>query len=113
MKKYTLSLLLLLFVAALAAPGDKRYTVGLAWDVYDWGEASPTNSGFILYEQAGTNWLPVVAAPAAASTLTLTGVSPGRHTYALTATNYWGESDLSNPATTPRYPGKPINLRIP
>lgn len=97
--------------AVLCGPGSVRNTVTLVWDAYDWG--GQTNyCGFVLYEQSGTNWVPLASAARTATQITLTNVAPGVHTYALTASNYWGESQLSNSDSTPKVTGKPENLRL-
>lgn len=95
----------------LCGPGSVRNIVTLEWDAYDWG--GETNyCGFTLYEQSGTNWVAVASAGRMATQVALTNVVPGIHTYALTASNYWGESYLSNPASTPKVTGKPVNLHL-
>lgn len=97
--------------ALLSGPGSVRNSVALGWNPYDW-EGVTSSCGFILYEQVGTNWVPVASADRIATMITLTNVVPGVHVYALTASNYWGESDLSNTASTPKVTGKPANLRL-
>lgn len=98
-------------LAVLCAPGTVRNTVNLVWDAYDW-EGDTNSCGFVLYEQVGTNWLARVSAVRTATQLTLMNVSPGVHIYAITASNYWGESDLSAPVSTPKLIGKPVNVRL-
>lgn len=116
MKPSTLGRIVVLFLfatgcALLSGPGNLRNTVTLAWDAYDFGSIT-NDCGFVLYEQSGTNWVQVAAVGYTATQVTLTNVSAGIHTYALTARTYWGESDLSNLASTPKMSGKPVNLHL-
>jgi hypothetical protein len=63
-----------------------------------------------VYEQAGTNWTRLASTT---NTLaTLTNVVAGVHTYAVTATNTWGESLLSNPVSTQPAAGVPTGVRV-
>jgi hypothetical protein len=44
--------------------------------------------------------------------MSLTNVSPGAHTYAVAASNIWGEGELGEPLTTPGKPSKPGALKL-
>lgn len=62
-----------------------------------------------FYELTGTIWASV-GQPTAGTQITLTGVTPGVHSYAVTAVNAWSESPRSNTVVTPPSPTAPKNL---
>lgn len=99
----TLFTILALFIAAALNAAD----VSLAWDP---NNPPGTVSKFTVYQKNGTNW--VKKGETAGTTFTVTGLTPGVHTFAVTATNTWGESARSNEQTTPAPANPPANLRI-
>jgi len=87
-------------VSALAA------TVTVSWD-----PPSDAATGWIVYEQAGTNWAKV--ASVATTNAVVTNVGGGVHTYSVTATNSTGiESLRSSPASSPFIPNSPTNVTL-
>lgn len=98
----TVAFIFLLACSAQAVP----FT--LTWD------ASPPEyqvDHWTMYELVGGEWA-AIASLVYAPTLTLDR-QPGRYTFAVTASNIWGESDRSNEASTPAgVPSAPGGLRI-
>lgn len=81
--------------------------VSLAWEP---NNPPGTVTKYTVYQKIGTNW--VKKGDATGTTFTVTGLTPGVHTFAVTATNTWGESVKSNEVTTPAPANPPTNLRI-
>lgn len=67
-------------------------------------------TGYNVYEFVSPNW--VMIGGAVTNGFSVVNASPGKHTYAVTATNLWGESLRSDSVSTPASPGKPTNLRV-
>ncbi len=81
-------------------------TVTVSWD-----PPIDNATGWIVYEQAGTNWAKV--ASLSTTNAVVPNVGGGVHTYSVTATNSTGiESLRSSPASTPFIPNSPTNVTI-
>lgn len=108
------TLALLLLVGAVAFPQtpaiDGRVTLewdypaadlpGMTFNVYHSTNAAlPLASWPRLASVQGTNRLPLT-------------VTPGPNLFVMTASNFWGESDFSNVATTPGTPRSDVNLKV-
>lgn len=111
MKKTLMTIGWVLICACAMAQVPK---VTLAWDP---NPAEDQVSKYVLYEKVGEIWTKVVEIPPTACGATecrwtLTDVVPGKHTYALTAANLWGESGRSNEVSTPSVATVPRNLTI-
>lgn len=78
------------FITASAA------TINLAWSA---NPAEQEVVKYTVYEFDGTTYTKLV--DTVANTAALTNVTPGVHTYVVTAWNVWLESDKSLPVTTP------------
>lgn len=98
-----LSLLLLALTGFAAHAGN----LGLSWDAAPKAEEVVK---YTVYEQQAGTWtkLAEVTEPKA----TLPDVTPGVHTFAVTASNMWKESPRSTPLVTPPLAEQPTNLRI-
>lgn len=82
-------------------------TAVLSWD------ASPASEGvtsYVVYELVGAVWQSRGESPT--PTLTLTSITAGTHTFAVTAKNLHGESSRSSSAVLPALPAPPANVRI-
>ena len=94
-------LFLFLSLASAAIAAD----VTLAWD------HNPTTDNvtkYTLYEQQGSAWTKV--SDTTLNQHVIQNVSVGLHTYAVTASNAWGESPRSvSVSTPPGLPGSPKN----
>ena len=97
----------------LATPGVYRKTLTLVWD-------NPpdldTNCVINIYASTDASmplaqWTWRTNVPYPQNSVTLP-IFPGRQFFAVTTSNYWGESDFSNVATAPGLPQTPPNLRI-
>jgi hypothetical protein len=98
-------LAIMLFWAAAA----QAATVTMVWN------ANPASDGvtkYTLYENLAGTWTKVQDIGPTLTTLTLTGVSAGLHTYALTASNTAGESQRSTSAPAPIPPNPPSGFII-
>lgn len=109
-------LFLFLFLALLATLPLAAQTaqVSLVWDP---NPAADQVSKYSVYEKISGTFVKLMDISPTVCTSTdctalLTAVSPGIHTYAVTATNQWGESAKSNEATSPGPAGIPLNLKI-
>jgi len=106
---------------AVGAPGDVlRPAITLAWDQHP-----DTNvTGFRIYTRtnvAAGAWVQLAAvtnAPTTNFTLYVTSLPAwslgyrGPYFFALTATNYWLESDFSNVVSIPDAPSADVKLRL-
>jgi predicted anti-sigma-YlaC factor YlaD len=92
-----------LALSAIAAAAD----VSLAWEP---NNPPGTVAKFTVYEKVAGVW--VKKGETEGTTFTVTGLTAGLHTFAVTASNAWGESDRSNETTTPPPANPPTNLRI-
>lgn len=115
---FNAALALLVIPLLLLAAGSSVPTgptpITLAWN-YPTNELS-TNLTFRLYHSTNitvplTNWT-VITNIAGTNTSVSLPVLPGAHFFALTASNFWGESDFSNVASTPPAPRSDVNLSI-
>lgn len=94
-------------VAALGvSPKPVATKITLMWD-YETNQVSP-ELVFKLYSSTNmtvplTNWTVLAVVPGTNRSVTLP-VEPGVRFYALTASNWWGESDFSNAVGTPAAP---------
>jgi len=102
MKKLILALLFCFVAIACQAA-----TVTLAWDA---NPADQAVTKYTVYEQTGATWTKLV--DVTTPTVTLSNVTPGIHTYAVTASNIWLESARSASAATPNVPSAPSNMII-
>jgi hypothetical protein len=88
--------------------------VKLGWN-YPTNQLSP-DLVFKLYTSTNlttplTNWT-WIGTTAGANTSMLAVIQPGAQFFVLTASNFWGESDFSNVASTPPLPAATNNLTI-
>ena len=102
-------------VLCLGAPGNLRTNVTLQWDKYPTNQISPD---LILKVYSSTNLaIPLSSWPLVATvnptnvTVTLP-IDAHQRFYVMTASNWWGESDFGNVASTPAPPRSDLNLRI-
>ena len=96
----TLAALVFCCVSTLAA------TVTVSWD-----PPIDNATGWIVYEQAGTNWARLLSV--STTNAVVTNVGGGVHTFSVTATNSSGiESLRSSPASTPFIPNSPTNITL-
>lgn|SRR3990167_7444759 len=108
-----LSIILGCLLAALAATPPSGRVI-LAWD-YPTNELG-TNLTFRLYGSSNittplTNW--TVLTNVVGTNLSVTvQIQPGVYFFALTASNFWMESDFSNVASTPALPRSDSKLGI-
>jgi hypothetical protein len=122
MRQLLIALSLLLATATLAAPGDanSKTSVMFSWDSAPAGE---TVDGFILYSRTNLttgSWVALAhAVPGNATNTTVPLTSligwptyKGPWFFAMTATNWWGESDFSATATVPRLPKAGSNITL-
>jgi hypothetical protein len=119
MKRLILPLALVALTVATAIavvlPGEFRKTVTLTWD-YD-PNAVTSDSVFKLYSSTNvalpfTNWTPVGTVSGTIRTITVSNIAAQQCWFAVTFSNWWGESLPSNIAGTPQIPGAVSNLRI-
>jgi len=82
-------------------------SVMLEWDRNDPAEEI---QAYYIHSLKGTNWL--VIGKTTNTSFQVTGLEPGRYTFALTASNFWKESPLSFPVSTPDLPKNPTNIII-
>lgn len=101
MKTQLIALLITLPLLTTAAD------VSLLWNA---SPAAEQVTGYHVYERI--NGVSTPAGVTTTNTFTLTSVAQGVHTYVVTATNIWGESAPSNPASTPGSASAPVNVRI-
>jgi hypothetical protein len=121
--KTTLALIaILLTLQIAAAPGDanSKTSVTFAWDAPTVGEVP---DGYILYQRTNLtvgNWVALAHAIPPGSTNTTVPLTSligwptykGPWFFAMTATNWWGESDFSATATVPRLPKAGSNITL-
>ncbi len=99
--------------ASLSSAG---LTVRLTWDAP--AATDPQPSGYALYRKGGTPTAPTwtlvrrYETAQVVSTRLIDITSDGAGTYALTAFNAGGESDMSVEITIPGKPGAPAGVRI-
>jgi hypothetical protein len=103
--KRILSVIGLILTCALALGAS----VTLQWDLNAPGDGI---TAYKVYEVIGTNYVLQATVPGTIDTATIAGVVPGLHTYVATASNVWGESTWSNPASTPTGPTPPGSVRV-
>jgi len=79
--------------------------------IFQWSPNDPAEDikAYNLYEQTGTNWTQL--ASVTNSTVTVSNVAIGSHTYGLTATNILGESERTvlSAVVIPALPTAPTN----
>ena len=122
------AMLLLSATLAHASPGQSKTNIMLAW-------SPPTNVNSVILITNGstvetftnvvdryfvyangdpsintTNWPVIVSVPGTVTNVVL-AMTPQMRFYAVTASNYWGESDFSNVAWTPPQPSDKVQLR--
>jgi hypothetical protein len=106
-------ILLLVTASALAwTPPDGRLT--LEWD-YPEQERS-TNLTFYVYSTTNvfapmTNWAVLTNVVGTNLSVRLQ-IDPGQRFFVMTASNFWGESDFSEVASTPPLPRSNANLKL-
>ena len=100
MKKILLSIL-------AAASSSFAADVNLQWDDNNPSEQVVKYTVYELVDAAQIQVTDTLVASAK-----LVDIAPGLHTYVVTATNIWGESDLSYPVSTPSPTTKPSNVKI-
>lgn len=84
-------------------------TASLLWDA---NLPADNVTSYKVYEKIGTVWTNIGTAPAtAAPAFIVQNLTPGAHTYAVTALNALAESPRSNEVTT-NIPNAPTNLRV-
>jgi hypothetical protein len=98
------TLVLALLLSPLATAADLTFQ----WD------AAPAGSwdNVVLYEVNGTIYTNKGSVAGSLTTMTITGVGAGLHTYVVRGVKNSTESDNSNSAATTIKPGAPSNLRI-
>ena len=101
------TLFTILYLFVLSALSSFAADVSLAWEP---NNPPGTVSKFTVYQKSGDTW--VKKGDTTETTFTVAGLAPGLHTFAVTASNVWGESDRSNESTTPAPANPPTNLRI-
>ncbi len=99
--------LLFLLAAFALAPLLSAADVSLEWDS---SSLPGTVTKYTVYEKVAGAW--VKKGESTTTKYTVTGVVPGVHTYAVTATGPWGETAKSNEQSTPPPANPPTNLRI-
>lgn len=97
----------------VATPGVYRKTVTLGWD---FPPGLDTNCVVNIYGSTDaslplTQWAWRTNVPYPQTNVSLP-IFPSRQFFVATCSNYWGESDFSNVATTPGLPRSDINLRV-
>ncbi|SRR5713101_1132472 len=95
-----------ILAAAIFLQKGLAATVTVAWD-----PPADNATGWIVYEQFGTNWTQVFRA--GTTNVVITNVLSGFHIYSVTATNAVGlESPRSPSASAIIFPGTPTNITI-
>lgn len=77
-------------------------------------DARPTNEqvrAYRFFERIGTNWVLLGSVPTNRFVITNVNVL-APHTYGVTASNVFGESNLSEPVIAPTDPRPPVNLNF-
>ena len=102
---------LLLFAALfLIALPCLAADVTLQWDPHS---AGPAWESVRAYEISGGNYTQVGEVTGTETQLTITGVTPGAHTYVVrSVAQPWGESADSNQATTPDVATPPTGVHV-
>ncbi len=114
-KLLSFALAVLAAVALATTPGAMRSSVTLAWDPYPTNEISP-ELVIRIYSTTNlatpyTNWPFLVATSATNSSVTF-ALDAQQRWFIATASNYWGEGDFSNVASTPPLPRSDIRLHL-
>lgn len=104
----------LVAVASLAAPGNLRTNATVEWQ-YPETELS-TNLTFKLYSttnvaQPTAEW-PLLTTVVGTNLQVTVPIDAAQRFFVLTASNWWGESDFSNVASTPVLPRSDVTVRI-
>jgi len=101
-------------VAIAASLPSGPTPITLAWDY----PAADLSTGLVFRVYHTTtittpvaNWAVITNVAGTNLSVTLT-VTPGARFYVVTASNFWGESDPSNVASTPELPRSDVNLRL-
>jgi len=94
--------------------GPPSGRVNLVWD-YPTNELSP-DLVFRLFHSTNitvpmTNWVVLTNVPGTSTSVSVV-ITPGIHFFVMTASNFWGESDFSNVASTPALPRSATSPRI-
>lgn len=86
-------------------------SVTLLWE-YPVEDVTP-DLQFKLYHKSDLSspWEVLQTVPGAERSYTFQ-ILPGAHFFVATTVNFWGESEFSNDASTPRTPGSVYNLQI-
>lgn len=102
MIRYIITLLCLILLAHAS-------DVTLEWDA---NAPEDQVEYYTVYEKVADTWTPIVVVNS--GTFVPMTVTPTAHTYAVTASNLWAESGLSESVSTPGGPpSAPQHLRIP
>lgn len=101
-------LILFLSVMSISLAQTARVDLGVQWDHVE----TATSSGYRIYEKVGTAWVAVAEVPKGSKTATLTNVSPGPKTYAVTALYGASESAKSETVSIIVPDLTPKNLRV-
>lgn len=104
------AVMLAAFLCPLVTSASETADVKLSWD----HAALQSVDEFRVYELVGETWTLVhtVAGEPPATEVVLTGVTPGVHTYRVTAANGWGESAPSESASTTPPAQPPSGLKV-
>lgn len=97
----------LIAALAITALASNAADILLAWDP---PPADQKVTKYVVYEQIGEAF--EKRGESVTDKITLTGVTPGKHTYVVTSVNEWGESGKSNAVHTPADATPPTGLRI-
>ena len=122
-----IGLFLLSAILAHAAPGQTKTNVTLYWSAPTNLVYSVTNGTeivlltnvvdrYFMYASSDpsintTNWPVLISVPGTVTNVSLV-MTPQMRFYAVTASNYWGESDFSNVAWTPPRPSDEVQLWV-
>ncbi len=99
----------MLIAAGLFASSALAADITLAWDAMPAGQSW---TAVRAYEIVGTEYVRVGEVAGNITTLKLSNVAPGKHTYVVRSTNGQWESADSNQASTLPQPGSPGGLKV-
>jgi hypothetical protein len=102
-------LFLIIALCLIALPAMAQTTLSFQWDPMPAGQAW---DNVRLYEVSGAAYALKGVAAGTATTITITGLTPGSHTYIVRAVSGSIESADSNSVSATVKPGSPANFKI-